>query len=73
MDGTSVKVIWMRKDDIRHGYCHIVSAEHLGRQPRQQQQLVAWRHRSGASTIASIRHRIWRCAVRHPQPALRER
>ena len=27
----------MRKDDIQHGYCHIASAERLGRQPRQQQ------------------------------------
>ena len=37
MDGISVKVIWMRKDDIQHGYCHIASAGRLGRQPRQQQ------------------------------------
>ena len=58
MDGISVRVIWMRKDDIQHGYCHIVSAERLGHSRDSNSKLVAWRHRSVVSTIASIRQRI---------------
>ena len=31
MDGISVKVIWMRKDDIQHGYRHIAYSDEVAR------------------------------------------
>ena len=46
MEGTPVKVVWTREDDLHHGYYHTVSVEHLEAGLDAQGKAVAWRHRS---------------------------
>jgi isoquinoline 1-oxidoreductase subunit beta len=54
MGGAPVKVVWTREDDIRNGYYHTVSAEHIEAGLDEKGKPVAWRHNSVAPTIASI-------------------
>jgi isoquinoline 1-oxidoreductase beta subunit len=54
MGGQPVKVVWTREDDIRHGYCHTVSAERLQAGFDAGGKAVAWRHNSVAPSIMSI-------------------
>jgi isoquinoline 1-oxidoreductase beta subunit len=51
--GRPVKVTWTREDEIRHGYYHSVSAQHLEAGLDATGRTVAWRHRTVFPTIAS--------------------
>lgn len=53
-EGTPVKLVWTREDDIQHDYLHTVSLEHLEAVTDDQGQLRSWLHRSAAPTIASL-------------------
>jgi isoquinoline 1-oxidoreductase beta subunit len=53
MGGVPVKVTWTREDDIQHDYYHTVSLERLEAGLDPQGKVVAWRHRTCASTIGS--------------------
>lgn len=53
-EGTPVKLVWTRDDDIRHDYLHTVSAERLEAVIDRQGQVKSWLHRSAAPTIASL-------------------
>lgn len=53
-EGTPVKLVWTREDDIHHGYLHTVSAERLEAVMDQKGQVHSWLHRSAAPTIASL-------------------
>jgi len=51
MGGAPVKLFWTREDDLRHGYYHTVSVEHLEAGLDGQGRPVAWLHRSVAPSI----------------------
>ena len=51
MDGTPVKVVWTREDDIQHGFYHTVTAERLEAGIDKDKKVVAWRHRSAAPSL----------------------
>ncbi|MCO5120943.1 MAG: molybdopterin-dependent oxidoreductase [Burkholderiaceae bacterium] len=53
-EGTPVKLVWTREDDIRHGYLHTVSIERLEAVIGAVGQVQSWLHRSAAPTIASL-------------------
>ncbi|MEN5159362.1 xanthine dehydrogenase family protein molybdopterin-binding subunit [Achromobacter spanius] len=53
-DGTPVKLVWTREDDIHHDYLHTVSVERLEAVMNAQGQVQSWLHRSAAPTIASL-------------------
>lgn len=53
-DGTPVKLVWTREDDIHHDYLHTVSVERLEAVMDAQGQVQSWLHRSAAPTIASL-------------------
>ena len=53
-EGTPVKLVWTRDDDIHHDYLHTVSAERLEAVIDKQGQVQSWLHRSAAPTIASL-------------------
>ncbi|WP_303877643.1 xanthine dehydrogenase family protein molybdopterin-binding subunit [Stutzerimonas kunmingensis] len=53
-EGTPVKLVWTREDDIRHDYLHTVSCERLEAVVDRQGQVRSWLHRSAAPTIASL-------------------
>lgn len=53
-EGTPVKLMWTREDDIRHGYLHTVSIERLEAVMGEDGQLQSWLHRSAAPTISSL-------------------
>lgn len=53
-EGTPVKLVWTREDDIHHDYLHTVSAERLEAVIDQKGQVQSWLHRSAAPTIASL-------------------
>ena len=53
-EGTPVKVVWMREDDIHHDYLHTVSLEHLEAVTNDKGQVQSWLHRSAAPTISSL-------------------
>jgi isoquinoline 1-oxidoreductase beta subunit len=53
MDGTPVKVVWTRDDDLHNDYFHTVSVEHLEAGVDAKGLPVAWLHRSVAPTIMS--------------------
>ncbi|MGE4405070.1 molybdopterin cofactor-binding domain-containing protein [Pseudomonas sp.] len=53
-EGTPVKLVWTREDDIRHDYLHTVSSERLEAVIDRQGQVRSWLHRSAAPTIASL-------------------
>ncbi len=51
--GRPVKVTWTREDEIRHGFYHSASAQHLEAGLDAEGRTVAWRHRSVFPTIAA--------------------
>jgi isoquinoline 1-oxidoreductase beta subunit len=51
--GAPVKVTWTREDDVRHGYYHSVSAQHLEGGLDADGQPVAWLHRTVFPSISS--------------------
>ncbi len=53
-DGTPVKLVWTREDDIHHDYLHTVSVERLEAVIDKKGQIQSWLHRSAAPTIASL-------------------
>lgn len=53
-DGTPVKLVWTREDDINHDYLHTVSVERLEAVLDGKGQVQSWLHRSAAPTIASL-------------------
>lgn len=53
MNGMPVRVQWTREDDIRHGYLHAVSVQHLQASLDSRGRVHAWLHRTVAPTIAS--------------------
>ncbi len=48
-----VKVTWSREDDIRHGYLHSVSAQHLRAALDDAGRVTAWRHCTVFPSISS--------------------
>ncbi len=54
MEGTPVKVVWTREDDVQHDYYHAVSAEHIEAGLDGSGKVVGWLHRSAAPSIFSI-------------------
>ena len=52
--GTPVKLVWTREDDIHHDYLHTVSAERLEAVVDQDGKVRSWLHRSAAPTIGSL-------------------
>lgn len=53
-EGTPVKLVWTREDDIHHDYLHTVSIERLEAVLDKTGQVQSWLHRSAAPTIASL-------------------
>ncbi|AVJ29169.1 xanthine dehydrogenase family protein molybdopterin-binding subunit [Achromobacter spanius] len=53
-EGTPVKLVWTREDDIHHDYLHTVSVERLQAVMDPQGQVQSWLHRSASPTIASL-------------------
>lgn len=53
-EGTPVKVVWTREDDIHHDYLHTVSLEHLEAVIDKKGKVQSWLHRSAAPTIGSL-------------------
>ncbi len=53
-EGTPVKLVWTREDDIHHDYLHTVSVERLEAVIDKNGQVQSWLHRSAAPTIASL-------------------
>ncbi len=53
-EGTPVKLVWTREDDIHHDYLHTVSVERLEAVLDKSGQVQSWLHRSAAPTIASL-------------------
>ncbi len=53
-EGTPVKLVWTREDDIHHDYLHTVSVERLEAVIDKKGQVQSWLHRSAAPTIASL-------------------
>lgn len=53
-EGTPVKLVWTRDDDIQHDYLHTVSVERLEAVMGRNGQVRSWLHRSAAPTIASL-------------------
>ncbi|HEY1541054.1 MAG TPA: molybdopterin cofactor-binding domain-containing protein [Xanthobacteraceae bacterium] len=51
MDGTPVKVVWTREDDIQHDFYHTVTAERLEAGVDKDGKITAWRHRSAAPSL----------------------
>lgn len=53
-EGTPVKLVWTREDDIHHDYLHTVSAERLEAVIDKTGKVRSWLHRSAAPTIGSL-------------------
>jgi isoquinoline 1-oxidoreductase subunit beta len=53
IEGTPVKVVWTREDDIRHGFYHTVTADRFEAGLDANNKVVAWRHRSSAPNFMS--------------------
>jgi isoquinoline 1-oxidoreductase beta subunit len=51
--GRPVKVTWTREDEVKNGFYHSVSAQHLEAGLDEKGNAVAWRHRTVFPTIAS--------------------
>jgi isoquinoline 1-oxidoreductase beta subunit len=51
--GRPIKVTWTREDEIRHGFYHSVSAQHLEAGLDAAGRTVAWRHRTVFPSIAT--------------------
>jgi isoquinoline 1-oxidoreductase beta subunit len=52
--GAPVRVQWSREDEVRHGYYHTVSAQHLSAALDESGKVTGWRHRLAYPTIFSI-------------------
>ncbi|MEO8037714.1 MAG: molybdopterin cofactor-binding domain-containing protein, partial [Betaproteobacteria bacterium] len=53
MGGAPVKVVWTREDDVRHGFYHSVSYQHVTAGLDKDNKVVAWRHRSVSPSLMS--------------------
>jgi isoquinoline 1-oxidoreductase subunit beta len=53
MGGTPVKVVWTREDDIKHGFYHSVSYQHVTAGLDKNNKVIAWRHRSVSPSLMS--------------------
>lgn len=51
--GAPVKLQWTREDDMRHGFYHTTSVEHLEAAIDDGGKITGWRHRSVSPTIFS--------------------
>jgi isoquinoline 1-oxidoreductase subunit beta len=51
--GAPVKVTWSREDEIRHGYYHTVTAQHLEASLDSGNRVTAWLHRTAFPPIPS--------------------
>jgi isoquinoline 1-oxidoreductase beta subunit len=51
--GAPVKVTWTREDEIRHGFYHTVTAQHLEAGLDANGRVTAWLHRTAFPPIAS--------------------
>jgi len=51
--GQPVKVTWTREDDLRHGYFHSVSAQHLEAGLDGAGKVTGWHHRTAFPSIGS--------------------
>ncbi|MGA8205562.1 MAG: molybdopterin cofactor-binding domain-containing protein, partial [Woeseiaceae bacterium] len=51
--GKPVKVTWTREDDIRHGYLHSVSAQHVRAALDTDGNVTAWQHCTAFPSISS--------------------
>jgi isoquinoline 1-oxidoreductase beta subunit len=51
--GKPVKVTWTREDDIRHGYLHSVSAQHVRAALDGDGNVTAWQHCTAFPSISS--------------------
>lgn len=49
-----VKVTWTREDDVRHGFYHSVSAQHVKAGVDRKGKVTAWQHRSVFPPVMSI-------------------
>lgn len=49
-----VRVMWTREDEIRHGYYHTVTAQHLDGAIDAAGKVTAWRHRSAFPSIMAL-------------------
>ena len=58
--GAPVRVQWSREDDIRHGYYHAASAQHLKAGLDKDGKVVAWQHCVASPTIFAL----WNPAAR---------
>ncbi|HEY2629330.1 MAG TPA: xanthine dehydrogenase family protein molybdopterin-binding subunit [Usitatibacter sp.] len=54
MEGTPVKVVWTREDDLHHSFYHTVSVEHLEGGIDKDGKPVAWLHRSVAPSLMAL-------------------
>lgn len=52
--GAPVKVLWTRDDEIRHGYYHTVTAQHLEGALDATGKPTAWLHRSAFPSIMAL-------------------
>ncbi len=52
--GAPVKVIWTRDDEIRHGYYHTVTAQHMEGGLDGGGKVTAWLHRSAFPSIMAL-------------------
>lgn len=52
--GAPVRVMWTREDEIRHGYYHTVTAQHLEGALDASGKVTAWRHRSAFPSIMAL-------------------
>src|SRR5690606_41951076 len=53
-EGTPVKLVWSREDDIRHGYLHTVSLQRLEAVMGDEGQVRSWLQRRAAATNGSL-------------------
>ena len=53
MIGAPVRVQWSREDEVRHGYYHSVSAQHLSAALDENGAVTGWRHRLAYPSIMS--------------------
>ena len=53
LGGTPVKVVWTREDDIKHGYYHSVSLQHVTAALDKDNKVIGWRHRSVSPSLMS--------------------
>ncbi len=54
MEGTPVKLVWTREDDLQHDYLHTVSIERLEAVVNAQGRPTTWLHRTAAPSILSL-------------------